>query len=112
MNCNDLTPKFNMTTKKCEACGISEVIDSTNITQCIKTNFVALCPYATPLYDQTKYSCVACPANTIYNSNTNSCESSLKSHQSLKIIPVSTREWENLLFYWIGLKMHYNSEEI
>jgi len=56
MNCNDLTPKFNMTTKKCEACGISEVIDSTNITQCIKTNFVALCPYATPLYDQTKYS--------------------------------------------------------
>ncbi len=73
INCTGSTPRFNSTTRKCEACEPSHVIDPTDITKCIKTNFIGLCPPNMPKYDPITKSCVACPADTTFNDDTNTC---------------------------------------
>lgn len=79
INCNGDTPKFNTTTKKCEACEPSYVIDPIDITKCIKTNYIGMCHPNTPIYNPTTKNCTACPTDTIYNSDTNTC---IKSNQA------------------------------
>ena len=73
INCTGDTPRFNSTTKKCEACEKSHVIDPVDITKCIKTNFIGLCPPNTPKYDSITKNCTACPVNTTYDDDTNTC---------------------------------------
>ena len=80
INCTGDAPRFNSTTRKCEACEPSHVIDPADITKCIKTNFIGMCPPNIPKYDPVTKSCTACPANTTYNDDSNTC---VKSNQTV-----------------------------
>ena len=44
--------------KKCESCPDSEMVDPYDITRCVKTNYIGLCPPSAPLYDYELRKCV------------------------------------------------------
>ena len=78
ITCKIQTPKFNLETKQCEACGNSESVDPNDYTKCIKTNYVGLCPPSTPLYDFTDNTCKACPAGTSFDQALKACAAGQK----------------------------------
>lgn len=89
IDCAGNTPRFNKTSKACEACGLSEIVDPHDVTRCITTNFVALCAPATPKYNLDTKLCEACPENTVYNDKTNECEQKNASPQPAHLTHVS-----------------------
>ena len=58
------------------------MIDPNNITICLQTNFIGLCPPAQPMYNIETLMCEACPDGTAYQSSSNTCETEAEESDS------------------------------